>query len=99
MAEPDFWSRQDAAQEVLHEVKALRAWIEPYDRLTGRVTSAEELNELLRESPDAEMEAELDRDVDALQADLDSFGLKTLLRSPDDFRDAQVEISAGAGGT
>jgi peptide chain release factor 2 len=32
-------------------------------------------------------------------SDLDAFELRSLLRGPDDFRDAQVEISAGAGGT
>jgi peptide chain release factor 2 len=99
MSEADFWNRQDSAQEVLHEVKALRGWIDPFDRLSERVKSAEELDELLRESPDDEMEAELDNEVESLQGELDLFELKTLLRGADDFRDAQLEISAGAGGT
>jgi peptide chain release factor 2 len=30
---------------------------------------------------------------------MDAYELRSLLRGPDDFRDAQVEISAGAGGT
>jgi len=77
----------------------LRGWVEPYDRLTARVTGTEELNEMLRESPDPEMEAELDRDIEVIDSELDAFELKTLLRGQDDFRDAQVEISAGAGGT
>ena len=34
-----------------------------------------------------------------LDDELDAFELRSLLRGPDDFRDAQVEISAGAGGT
>ncbi|MDO8503053.1 MAG: peptide chain release factor 2 [Gemmatimonadaceae bacterium] len=99
MAEPDFWNRQETAQQVLQEVKTLRGWIEPYDKLTARVRSAEELDELLRESPDAEMESELETEVEGLESELDSFELRTLLRRPDDYRDAQVEISAGAGGT
>jgi len=99
MSEPDFWNRQESAQVILQEVKALRSWIEPYDRLSGRVTSARELDELLRESPDEEMDTELDREIEALDSEMDSFELRTLLRGEDDFRDAQVEISAGAGGT
>jgi peptide chain release factor 2 len=99
MTETDFWNRQESAQEVLKEVKALRNWIDPYDKLAARVKSAEELDELLRESPDADMSAELDKDLAAIESDLDSFELKTLLRGEDDFRDAQVEIAAGAGGT
>ena len=99
MAEADFWNRQESAQLVLQEVKMLRNWIDPFDRLSSRVTSAEELNELLRESPDSEMEADLDGELESLQSEVDAFELKTLLRGEDDFRDAQVEISAGAGGT
>ncbi|HZI99188.1 MAG TPA: peptide chain release factor 2 [Gemmatimonadaceae bacterium] len=99
MSEADFWNRQESAQQVLQEVKALRGWLDPYDKLTGRLESARELDELLRESPDPEMDAELDRELESLDSELDSFEVKTLLRGEDDFRDAQVEISAGAGGT
>jgi len=99
MSEPDFWNRQESAQQVLQEVKALKGWLDPYDRLTERVRSAEELDELLRESPDDEMSVELDREIDALDEEIDSFELKTLLRGEADYRDAQLEISAGAGGT
>ena len=99
MSEADFWNRQESAQEVLHEVKALRGWLDPYERLASRIESAKELDELLRESPDREMEAELDAELEDLDSELDSFELKTLLRGEDDFRDAQLEISAGAGGT
>jgi peptide chain release factor 2 len=99
MAEPTFWSNQEAAQKVLQEVKSLRAWVDPYDKLAARFTSASELHEMLTESPDAELEGELDKEAEALATDLDSLELRMLLRGEDDFRDAQVEISAGAGGT
>ncbi|MEO5579159.1 MAG: peptide chain release factor 2 [Gemmatimonadaceae bacterium] len=99
MSEPDFWSNQETAQEHLQQVKALRGWIEPYDKLHERISGIIELDELLRDSPDAELETELDDDISAIETELDSFELKTLLRGADDFRDAQVEISAGAGGT
>ena len=99
MSEADFWNRQESAQQVLQEVKSLRGWLDPYERLSARLKSAEELDELLRESPDDEMNAELDNELEALDNELDTFELKTLLRGDDDWRNAQVEISAGAGGT
>jgi peptide chain release factor 2 len=99
MAEPTFWSNQEDAQRILHEVKALRAWIDPYDKLEARLTSAEELHQLLTDSSDADLDKELDDMIEALDDEIDSFELKTLMRGEDDFRDAQVEISAGAGGT
>ncbi len=99
MSEADFWNNQDVAQEHLQEVKSLRGWVDPYDKLRDRISSSLELDELLRDSPDGELETELDEDIEAIESELDSFELKTLLRGTDDFRDAQVEISAGAGGT
>lgn len=99
MADPAFWSNQEAAQRTLHEVKSLRAWVDPYDKLEQRFNGAEELHDLLSDTPDAELEKELDAMIESLDAEIDSFEVKTLMRGEDDFRDAQVEISAGAGGT
>jgi len=99
MADPAFWSSQDEAQRTLQEVKALRAWVDPYDKLESRLKSAEELHELLSESSDADLETELDQMIEALDTEIDGFELKTLMRGEDDFRDAQLEIAAGAGGT
>ena len=45
------------------------------------------------------MERELDKEARSSRDDIDSFEVRSLLRGPDDFRDAQLEISAGAGGT
>ena len=45
------------------------------------------------------MDSDLDSELEQLEAEIASFELKTLLRGEDDFRDAQLEISAGAGGT
>ena len=99
MAEAGFWDRQERAQEVVQQVKGLRGWLEPFDRLQARVRDARDLHELLEAEPDAEMLAELDRELTSLDEELDAFELRSLLRGPDDFRDAQVESSAGAGGT
>jgi len=99
MAAPEFWNDQQSAQAVLQQVKGLRVWIEPFDGLAGRLQSAQELDEMLAAEPDAELSAELHREVTALGSELETFRLRSLLSGQDDFRDAQVEISAGAGGT
>jgi peptide chain release factor 2 len=44
------------------------------------------------------MEKELDDMIESLDAEIESFEVKSLMRGEDDFRDAQVEIAAGAGG-
>ena len=99
MAGGAFWSNQERAQKVVQQVKALRAWIEPFDKLRGRVQNALEMDALLAGDPDRDMAAEVDGETAALRGEIDAFKLRSLLQGPDDFRDAQVEIAAGAGGT
>jgi peptide chain release factor 2 len=99
MSDGGFWNDQERARDVVQQVKSLKGWVEPFERLEARVTSALELEELLAADPDPALAAELDTEVESLGADLQAFELRSLLRGPDDHRDAQVEISAGAGGT
>lgn len=99
MAGSGFWDDQETAQDVVQQVKLLKSWVDPFHSLQERVTSAAELNALLAESPDAEMQAELDIDLESLDTDLSAFELRSLLRGEDDFRHAQLEITGGSGGT
>ncbi len=99
MGQPDFWTNQERAQAVVQQVRGLKAWVDPFDALTTRIQGAIELEDMLAEDPDPSMDAELDAEAEALSEELASFELRSLLRGPDDHRDAQVEISAGAGGT
>jgi peptide chain release factor 2 len=99
MAEPSFWNDQQGAQSVVQQVKGLRVWVEPFDALSGRLAGALELAEMLDADGDAEMGVEVDREAAALNEELEAFRLRSMLSGPDDYRDAQLEISAGAGGT
>ena len=99
MADAAFWGNQEQAQSVVAEVKELRGWVDPYDRLSARAAGAIELDELLQGDPDPATNADLDREIESLSSEVDGFEVKSLMRGRDDHRDAQVEISAGAGGT
>jgi peptide chain release factor 2 len=99
MADAAFWNDQHGAQDVVQRVKTLKSWLDPFDRLSARVTSAHELEELLAAEPDAAIATELDQEANDLEGDIRALELRSLLRGPDDWRNAQVEISAGAGGT
>ena len=99
MAAPGFWTDQQQAQAVVQQVKAAKGWIDPYDSINGRVSSARELDEMLAVEPDQDLDAEVDRETRTLDREIEQFRLRSLLSGPDDFRDAQLEISAGAGGT
>ena len=99
MADAGFWGNQETARTVVQRVKELKGWIEPHDRLAERLKSAQELDELLEAEPDASLATDLDTEAQSLATDLRAFELRSLLRGPDDWRSAQIEIAAGAGGT
>ena len=99
MAAPGFWENQRVAQDVVQQVKSLKGWVEPLESVSGRIQSALELEQMLGAEPDEELDRELGAEVAKLAEELESIRLRTLLAGPDDMRDAQLEISAGAGGT
>jgi peptide chain release factor 2 len=99
MGSGDFWNNQEHAQSVVQQVKALKNWVDPFESLVAQVRSARELAELLDMEPDAEMNADLEREIQQLAPALEEFRLRSLLSHPDDYRDVQLEIAAGAGGT
>ncbi len=99
MADGAFWNNQERARDVVQATKGLRVWIEPFDKLWSRVQGAIEMDALLESDPDPEMIAEVTRETSAIREEADAFKLRSLMQGADDYRDAQVEISAGAGGT
>jgi len=99
MADAGFWGNQERAREVVQQVKALKVWVDTHDKLWSRVQGAVEMDALLDADPDPDMIDEVNRETAAIRDETDTFKLKSLLQGVDDFRDAQVEIAAGAGGT
>jgi peptide chain release factor 2 len=83
----------------VQEVKQLKGWVMPYEDLDGRLTTAREMAELLEGEPDAALSAELEAEVARLASGVEAFELRTMLRGPDDMRDALLTIHPGAGGT
>ena len=67
MAAPGFWDDPEQARAAIQEANALKRWLEPYDRLSARVRSLLEMEELLAAEPDAAMTAEMERELDALE--------------------------------
>jgi peptide chain release factor 2 len=100
MADAGFWNNQEQARAAVQQVKSLKGLVESFSSIEGRLQSATELAEMLDADPgEEEMSAELDRDIARLATDLESFRLRSLLSGPDDGRDVQLEVAAGAGGT
>jgi peptide chain release factor 2 len=96
---PGFWDDSRAAQRVLREADALEAEIALWRDLEGRAEELETLLELVEESGDPELAAELDRTGLALRGDFERERTALLFSGDYDDRPALLSISAGAGGT
>ena len=99
MSAAGFWDDQQSARAVIEESKELKGWIEPFAALRSRVSELVELAELLETENDPDLEAQWQREVDALEPDIEKLELRAMLRGPDDARDALLTIHPGAGGT
>jgi peptide chain release factor 2 len=80
-------------------VKTLKGWVIPAAALRTRLADARGMAELIAAEPDEGLTAELAAEVESVATALESFELKTLLRTPDDAGDAILTIHPGAGGT
>jgi peptide chain release factor 2 len=99
MSEGDFWNDADRARTVIAEVNELKAWAEPWQRLSAKVGDLREFAELLEVEGDAALSEDWSREVESIGSALAALELRNMLRGPDDHRDALVTIHPGAGGT
>ena len=100
-ADPDLWNDQAAAQTLLRRADELREEVGAWTDLKARPDALAEIAELAE--TDAEegdgLQADLQRDLDALNADWKRMEGVLLMSDPYDGRPAIVSVYAGAGGT
>jgi peptide chain release factor 2 len=77
-------------------VSLIRTRIERWDGFRKRIA---DLTELAQLADDPRMNADLERDLEALRAEVEKASLEAQLSGPYDERDAVLAISAGVGGT
>ncbi|MFQ3567588.1 MAG: peptide chain release factor 2 [Aggregatilineales bacterium] len=94
-AAPDFWSNPEAAQKVMQDIAKLKAEVEHWQSIAGRIDDALELARLQEDS----LAAELEHEARALRETVERMALQTLLNGPYDSENAILAIHAGAGGT
>jgi peptide chain release factor 2 len=97
--EPGFWDDQRVAQKVVREANDLRSEVELWRGFEARVDDLLTTLELVEESGDAELTAELDRTAGQLERDFDTERTALLFSGEYDAGGAILSISAGAGGT
>lgn len=98
MSSPTFWDIPDSAKQTVQRLKTIRAIVEPLRKVSATTEDLQAMLELLKESEDGEVRAEMDRGLDALSRDVAHIELLTLLSGPTDTRNCYFSIQAGTGG-
>jgi peptide chain release factor 2 len=99
MLQPNFWDDQNAAQAVISESNALKDQVNEFYELNEVYENLEVSYELVKEESDAELQAELEEELQGLTSRLNQFELQLLLSGEFDKNNAILELHPGAGGT
>ncbi|MEQ1904151.1 MAG: peptide chain release factor 2 [Pirellulaceae bacterium] len=97
MAEPDFWSRQESAQQTVGELKSVKAILTPLQEVISGSEDLGALIEMAEDDPSAA--AEVRRELERLESLVDALELKSLLNGIHDSAGAIMSIYARDGGT
>lgn len=98
-AEPGFWDDSAAAQTVMSEMSRLGDEVRTYENLAARLADAEVLWELSVSEADDATGKEADTEISALEDELVSLEVLSLLSGEFDANPAILEVHAGEGGT
>ncbi len=98
MAEPDFWSEPDKANQTVAKMKAVKAQVDPLRNAMRAVEDARVLWEMAEEADDQETRVEVDGQIDKLEAQLARVETLSLLSGKYDTRNCYLTIYAREGG-
>lgn len=98
MADADFWSDMNKAQEVSKELKDLKNIVGLWQKMNDEAADLEELLKITDEF-DSKSIKQLKNDIEKLQASLNKLEMARLLGGEHDKSNAILSIHAGAGGT
>ncbi len=99
MNEPGFWNDQDQANEIITEMKSVKARVEAPAAMQAKVEDLLVLWELAEEEADDDTKQEVDAQIDTVLQELDSLETASLLSGRYDDRNCYLTIQSGAGGT
>lgn len=97
MAVSDFWQDSASANKIVQELKVLKNSVETWQSCQAKYLELKEFIQI--SSQDQGLLAQIKKDLDKLQSDVDGLEFKTLLSGQFDKCNAILSINSGAGGT
>lgn len=98
-AEPGFWDNMAQAQKITQRMADLKGRDEKYQKLVSRAEDALALIEMGDEAEDLSLLPEAQAELQAIENEIETMRLSTLLTGEYDGRNAILTFHAGSGGT
>ncbi|MCV6625740.1 MAG: peptide chain release factor 2 [Cellvibrionaceae bacterium] len=99
LGEPDVWNEPEKAQELGRERASLEAVVETIDTLDSGISDCHELLEMAVEEDDEDSVAEVETEIDGLNAHLAKLEFRRMFSGEMDPNNAFLDIQSGSGGT
>jgi len=99
MQDPNFWNDQEQAAKVSKQHESFKSEIDEWSSIRDEVEELVALAKDLEDSPDDEMEKELQTRADQLQKSYNKMEFLVLMNGKHDKKNAIVAFQSGSGGT
>lgn len=99
LAQPEVWQQPDRAQALGQERSSLEQVVKVISGLDQGLVDAEDLLQMAIEDEDASAIAEVEADLESLQAELAVLEFRRMFSGAMDAANAYLDIQAGSGGT
>ena len=96
---PDVWQDLEKSTKIGREISGIRNKIEAYETGETALKDAEDVVDLIEETEDESLIAELDEMLAVAEKDIEDMRIRAILKGPYDNHNAMLTLHAGAGGT
>ena len=96
---PEVWQDLERSTKIGREVAAIENKLGAYDKGETALSDAEDVVELIEETGDESLVAELDDMLAVAEKDIEDMRIRAILKGPYDAHNALLSLHAGAGGT
>ena len=94
-----FWNDPERAQKAMRELASTRGSVDAFQAIEKRLQDISVLIDLAEEVDDDATAAEVEKELDAVERDIDKIELELMFSGKYDHADAILSIQPGAGGT
>ena len=96
---PDVWQDLEKSTKIGREIAGIRNKITAYETGATALSDAEDVVDLIEETEDESLIAELDEMLKTAEKDIEDMRIRAILKGPYDNHNAMLTLHAGAGGT